>query len=220
MTKVCCKCKIEKDIGSFSKDKNKKDGHRYKCKQCQSVDAKFKRKNDPEFQKKEQEKSIKWRLKNPEKYKESKKQSDKLYNIVHKEEIRETKNKYNKSDAGKKSTNKSRKKRRQNPVLKLKDYQRNRLYYALDGKSKSKRTMEIIGCPWEDLKSHLESQFQNGMTWENHGTIWHVDHIIPLGLGKTPEQIYELSHYTNLQPIFVEEHRIKTVLDIKLIKGA
>ena len=29
------------------------------------------------------------------------------------------------------------------------------------------------------LKAHLEKQFTEGMTWENHGA-WHIDHIIPI----------------------------------------
>lgn len=31
----------------------------------------------------------------------------------------------------------------------------------------------------QDLKHHLESQFDSSMTWNNHGTGWHIDHIIP-----------------------------------------
>lgn len=31
----------------------------------------------------------------------------------------------------------------------------------------------------DDLKRHLESQFDSSMTWDNHGKDWHIDHIIP-----------------------------------------
>lgn len=31
----------------------------------------------------------------------------------------------------------------------------------------------------QDLKRHLESQFDDSMTWKNHGLYWHIDHIIP-----------------------------------------
>ena len=34
-TKVCKKCKIEKDISYFYKDKSKADGHRNSCKSCE-----------------------------------------------------------------------------------------------------------------------------------------------------------------------------------------
>ena len=32
--KKCCKCKVEKPLTEFNKDKNRKDGHQYKCKSC------------------------------------------------------------------------------------------------------------------------------------------------------------------------------------------
>lgn len=31
----------------------------------------------------------------------------------------------------------------------------------------------------EQLKEHLEKQFDDKMTWDNHGIYWHIDHIIP-----------------------------------------
>lgn len=32
----------------------------------------------------------------------------------------------------------------------------------------------------EQLRTHLEKQFSKGMTWENYGSYWHVDHIVPV----------------------------------------
>jgi hypothetical protein len=34
MIKICTKCKIEKELSEFSKDKTQKDGLRNKCKSC------------------------------------------------------------------------------------------------------------------------------------------------------------------------------------------
>ena len=31
----------------------------------------------------------------------------------------------------------------------------------------------------EECRSHLESQFDENMSWDNYGTYWHVDHIVP-----------------------------------------
>ena len=48
---------------------------------------------------------------------------------------------------------------------------------------KSKRTLEIIGCSLIELKEHLESQFKEGMSWDNYGVKgWHIDHIKPCAL--------------------------------------
>jgi len=42
---------------------------------------------------------------------------------------------------------------------------------------------EVLGYTQEDLITHLEKQFNNGMTWENYGD-WHVDHKRPITLFK------------------------------------
>jgi hypothetical protein len=38
---------------------------------------------------------------------------------------------------------------------------------------------DLVGYTLEDLIEHIEKQFQPGMTWENRGSVWHIDHIIP-----------------------------------------
>ena len=42
------------------------------------------------------------------------------------------------------------------------------------------------------------------MTWDNHGEIWEIDHIIPCSKFNLTEekQQKECFHYTNLQPLF------------------
>lgn len=37
---------------------------------------------------------------------------------------------------------------------------------------------QCVGYTVDDLRAHLERQFQKGMSWDNYGD-WHVDHIIP-----------------------------------------
>ena len=57
------------------------------------------------------------------------------------------------------------------------------------------------------LKKHIESQFKDGMSWENHKHDgWHIDHIIPLSSAKNEENVYKLCHYTNLQPLWATEN--------------
>jgi hypothetical protein len=51
---------------------------------------------------------------------------------------------------------------------------------------------------------NFSNQFKTEMTWENHGTVWEIDHIIPCSffdLTKEEEQ-QRCYHYTNLQPLF------------------
>ena len=68
--------------------------------------------------------------------------------------------------------------------------------------TKSKKTIEILGCSFEEFKIHLESKFDVNMNWENQGTYWHLDHIIPISSAKTEEDVYRLNHYTNFQPLY------------------
>lgn len=70
---------------------------------------------------------------------------------------------------------------------------------------KRKSTLEYLGCSSAYLVFHLESQFVEGMTWENRN-LWHIDHIIPISSAKTQEDIIRLSHYTNLQPLWAPDN--------------
>jgi hypothetical protein len=83
------------------------------------------------------------------------------------------------------------------------------------GKIKAKKscgTFDLLGCSISELKKHLESQFQDGMSWENYGKDgWHVDHIKPCAsfdLSKKVDQ-KKCFHYTNLQPLWWEDNLSK-----------
>jgi hypothetical protein len=73
---------------------------------------------------------------------------------------------------------------------------------------KGSKTLDILGCSYDNLKLHLENQFEPWMTWENRGLYngtenygWDIDHIIPIIIAKTEDDVYKLNHYTNLQPL-------------------
>lgn len=67
--------------------------------------------------------------------------------------------------------------------------------------SKNERTENILGCKYEYFIKHIEKQFKDGMSWDNHGE-WHFDHIIPISSAKTEEEVMNLNHYTNFQPLW------------------
>lgn len=74
---------------------------------------------------------------------------------------------------------------------------------------KTSRSYKYIGCEPSFLRGWLQAKFRDGMTWDNYGEVWVVDHIRPLvsfELREHPELILEASHYSNLQPLFVEEN--------------
>jgi|TARA_R110000764_G_scaffold210012_1_gene295913 hypothetical protein len=97
------------------------------------------------------------------------------------------------------------------PLYRLTRSLRGRLAKAVKAGTGKKcgSTLELTGCSWSDLKSHLESQFTEGMTWDNHGYYgWHIDHIRPCAsfdLTLDTEQ-RKCFHYTNLQPLWAEDN--------------
>lgn len=75
----------------------------------------------------------------------------------------------------------------------------NKLYAK--GYTKKSRTYEILGCSFAEFAAHIESQFQDGMNWDNHGA-WHLDHKTPIAAAKTEEDVIRLNHHTNFQPLW------------------
>jgi hypothetical protein len=97
--------------------------------------------------------------------------------------------------------------------FKIKRRLRHRLYCALKNNIKIGSSIEELGCSVIELKQHLESKFQSGMTWENYGLRgWHIDHIIPLDSFdlSDPEQLRKACHYTNLQPLWAKDNLVKS----------
>ena len=98
---------------------------------------------------------------------------------------------------------------------KLGELLRVRLYTALkvQGIKKNNSTMELIGCSKEELIQHLESQFKDGMCWQNWSLNgWHIDHIRPVSSFdlSDPAQVKECFHFSNLQPLWAIENLKKS----------
>ena len=100
------------------------------------------------------------------------------------------------------------KNKRKDPLVKLHNSVMHAIWKSLkiNAAYKSSSTLEIVGLEsWNKFKEHIESQFTEGMTWENYGKnqgCWSIDHTIPKSLAKTEEEIKKLNHYTNLKPMW------------------
>jgi 5-methylcytosine-specific restriction endonuclease McrA len=70
-------------------------------------------------------------------------------------------------------------------------------------KNKNYKSIEYLGCSIQEYKLYLEQQFTPEMIWENYGTYWEIDHIVPLSKGGS-------FHYTNTQPLTITENRKKS----------
>ena len=250
-TKICSKCKEEKKVCEFYKDKQKKCGLSSDCKICRKKHIKnYKEKNQnkiKEYKRKEYLNNIEkyrnrnknWKNKNREymlnylkiyydKNKEQLLEKQKKYYEENKINILEKNKEYVKKNHEK--TSKNQKEYRAKNKEKLKEYlnmykikrrqtdiifklrenvsHRTRQIFKYLKTEKKDETFEIVGCSPQELKEHLEKQFIDGMNWENRSE-WHIDHIIPLSSAKTEEELYNLCHYTNLQPLWAKENQKK-----------
>lgn len=102
------------------------------------------------------------------------------------------------------------KKRYTNINYKLRHNLRSRLRKALNGRSRDKTIIELLGCEVEQFKKYIESMFKPGMSWDNYGQ-WHLDHIRPLAnfdLTKTSE-LEIACNYKNIQPMWAIDNLVK-----------
>ena len=94
--------------------------------------------------------------------------------------------------------------------FKLQTIIRRRVGRFLQGRG---RSVGLLGCSLAEARAHIESQFQDGMTWDNwsHGG-WNIDHIRPCAsfdLTKE-EDLRACWHYTNLQPLWAKDNYAKS----------
>lgn len=74
--------------------------------------------------------------------------------------------------------------------------------------SKTEPASKILGCSYDEFKRHIERQFTDGMNWDRFNEI-HIDHIIPLASARTPEEVKQLCHFTNLRPLWALDNMKK-----------
>ena len=80
---------------------------------------------------------------------------------------------------------------------------------STSGYSKKSKTYEILGCTYEEFAAHIESLFQEGMSWDNRNE-WHLDHIYPVSKAGDEEHLIKLNHYTNFQPLWAFDNLSKS----------
>lgn len=135
------------------------------------------------------------------------------YRINNSDIVTKGKKKYNEKNKDKIRTYQKeyfKQKRQTNDLFKLKTNIMRSISRAFEstGIKKTNKTNDILGCSYEEFKYHIEKQFEIWMNWNNYGPYkineirtWQVDHIKPISLAKTKEDIILLNHYTNLRPL-------------------
>lgn len=83
------------------------------------------------------------------------------------------------------------------------------------GKRATLKSNQLHGCSIAHIRSHIESLFQDGMTWENHGhgdNAWHIDEIRPISsFDLTDEEQQKICfNWRNRQPLWGSENLAKS----------
>lgn len=207
MEKVCIKCRVSKDISLFVKTKNScKDCEKEYKKNYRKLNSEYLRDKDKEYYNENKERICNKQKENYSKNKDKKLEYQREYYINNKELISEYKRKHakeNKDSIREYKSNYQNKRRKEDPIFMLKHSISRTIRNSLKvkGFSKSKKSIEILGCEIDFFKSYLEERFTEEMTWQNYGLVWDIDHIIPLSTAITEEDVIKLNHYTNLQPL-------------------
>lgn len=219
--KECSRCGEVKPLTSYYKQKDCKFGVSARCKECAKKERAEKYKANPD---KAKNASSAWRKNNPEKIAEyerkaaAKRLEAKLAKIAGRKgktaaQIWLDLNK----EKQRKWLSASQRKRLSTPKGKLEHHMRTGIVRRLmRGGKKGKRTFEILDFTVDQLKSHLEKNFSDGMTWDNYGRgrgKWNIDHIEPLA-AFSYETVQDPSfkrawRLSNLRPMWAPENSAK-----------
>lgn len=229
--KKCNLCGSEKELIEFKKDKRRIDGCASTCKLCmrvKSIEYYHRTKGDRREAINEnrrrtyQNNKIVENLRSRE-YKSKNSEKIKVYNENYRKANKEKVNKLSRDYRANNLESMSiynkqylMDRLRNDDLFKLSHYIRGSIRKSLkkNGYSKRSRTHLILGCSFLEFKCYLESKFESWMSWENYGLYngqfnsgWDIDHIIPLSSAKTEQEVIDLNHYTNLQPLCSKVNR-------------
>lgn len=189
--KQCRKCLQLLELTEYHIKRDASDGLRKECKQCRSIDRKSQYSLNRDY-----EKAI-----------------CKNYSLNNKKKVT-LKNKLWSQNNKSYIALKEKTRRHEDINYRLIGNLRKRLNHALNKNQKTGSAINELGCSIEELKVHLESQFEPWMNWSNYGRYnstkktWNIDHVKPLimfDLTK-PDQLSLASHYTNLQPMLAKDN--------------
>ena len=188
-TKTCRACGETKSLTEFGRCSAVKSGLRARCKSCCNAATDS------------------WRARNPGKLTEY----EQARYAGHKAELVQKQKRWRAENRELRNAG-LRERYGEEPVYRLTQLLRNRLYQAISGRARPASAVRDLGCTVDELKAHLEKQFRPGMTWNNWGREgWHIDHIKPLVKFDLADrtQLLQACHYTNLQPLWATENLSK-----------
>jgi len=238
-TKKCSRCKKVKNLNEFSKDKQRKDGIAYWCKECKNESWRKYYKNNLEkvnnrievYRKNNIEKvrelnkkcTKEWYKNNAESQKELARQryrdnieKERARIIKYRETHLEYFKEYNKQ--WRKNNQKyngiwTKNRRDEDPKFRLSKNISREIRKAISINKNGRRWEELLGYTLGDLILHLEKQFKIGMSWDNYGK-WHIDHIKPIDsfdfISYDNVEFKECWSLSNLQPLWALDNMRKS----------
>jgi hypothetical protein len=207
---VCAKCGVEWDELSFRLHKGRKGipYREHQCKECAKLySARYFLVNRERLY----EKLRKDKAENPDKHRATKKRSY----AKQRDRWRKYGREYGKANCPRRNVTRKAYHvvKMSDPIYRLQHTLRGRLHtaFTFQGTKKNCKSLELVGCSLPELKAHLEGMFRGGMSWENAGSVWHIDHIRPVAsfdlLDLDQQKL--CFHYSNLQPLLAAENLAK-----------
>src|SRR5688572_645664 len=170
-SQTCVKCRIEKTLTEFHKNKRNKSGHHFSCKMCRNIKAKEQRQKYSRMETREIKEnkvcSCCEEEKNVLEYSKNRCQKDGFANEC-------------KYCANKHCYAYIKARRRNDPEFKILGNLRSRLGQVLKRKAKSQTTQQLIGINFEIFIKWIKFQFEEGMSMENYSSVWEHDHVLPI----------------------------------------
>lgn len=180
-TKTCSRCHVQLPLSSFSRQRTRLLPH---CKACERV-----------AYQKNKDKILAQKKLYRQKTKQQSIEYSKEYSRTHRQQRCQW----------------ARQRYREDVDYKLRCILRSRLTDALCRMSKAASVVVMVGCDMGMLRLWLEWQFTREMTWENQGSFWHIDHVLPVSKFNLADASHQQQsfHWTNLQPLAKGENLAK-----------
>jgi len=118
-------------------------------------------------------------------------QRNKKYRIKNSDRVKENKSKYHQ-------------RRKNDPIYKYSRILRGNIWssYKRNGYNKSNNTEKILGCT-------LIWFFEEWLSNKYNPPKTHIDHIVPVSLSKTKDEVYALNHFSNMQVLDANDNLSK-----------
>lgn len=203
----CSICKNAKSFKEFYESKNNPFSVESTCKDCKNDRGKERYKENPdphkaicksyyeEHKEEHNQRTIAY-INDPNhpEHKEKHRAGTKKYMHENRDKFRDRETKYKQNRL------------KNDPKLRISHNISTYLRTSLNGQKHGRHWENLLGYTLQDLTFHLESKFDDKMTWDNYGSYWHIDHIV--GIANFNYSSYEDEAFKkcwslqNLQPLY------------------